>query len=83
MSPVGYPGPVPSVYGMPAASMNPFGARPLSTFSLSTTVNPFAGAAAGAAAVTPSQNPKPSDDELVAALRSYLGTQDLMSVTKK
>lgn len=83
MSPVGYPGPVPSVYGMPAATMNPFGARPLSTFSLATTVNPFAGAAAGAAAVTPSQNPKPTDDELVAALRSYLGTQDLMSVTKK
>ncbi|KAJ3892037.1 chitin synthase [Lentinula edodes] len=48
--------------------------RPLSTFSMATTVNPFAG---------PSQNPNPSDDELFAALRSYLGTQDLMTVTKK
>nr|BAF37218.1 chitin synthase [Lentinula edodes]BAF41220.1 chitin synthase [Lentinula edodes] len=48
--------------------------RPLSTFSMATTVNPFAGS---------SQNPNPSDDELFAALRSYLGTQDLMTVTKK
>lgn len=48
--------------------------RPVSTFSMATTVNPFAG---------PSQNPNPSDDELFAALRSYLGTQDLMTVTKK
>ncbi|EJD36764.1 hypothetical protein AURDEDRAFT_117013 [Auricularia subglabra TFB-10046 SS5] len=74
---------VPSVYGMPpAAAMNPFGARPLSTFSLATTVNPFA-ASAGGGAVAPSMNPNPTDDELVAALRSYLATQDLMSVTKK
>ncbi|KAJ3836134.1 chitin synthase [Lentinula raphanica] len=48
--------------------------RPLSTFSMATTVNPFAG---------PSLNPNPSDDELFAALRSYLSTQDLMTVTKK
>ena len=48
--------------------------RPLSTFSLATSVNPFAG---------PSQNPDPSDEELFQALRNYLSTQDLMSVTKK
>jgi chitin synthase len=48
--------------------------RPISTFSLATTVNPFAG---------PSLNPNPSDDELFGALRSYLSTQDLMTVTKK
>jgi chitin synthase len=28
-------------------------------------------------------NPNPSDDELFNALRNYLSTQDLMSVTKK
>ena len=48
--------------------------RPMSTFSLATTANPFAG---------PSLNPNPTDDELFAALRSYLSTQDLMTVTKK
>ena len=48
--------------------------RPLSTFSFATSVNPFAG---------PSQNPNPSDEELFQALRNYLSTQDLMTVTKK
>ncbi|KAI0268292.1 glycosyltransferase family 2 protein [Gloeopeniophorella convolvens] len=48
--------------------------RPLSTFSLATSVNPFAG---------PSQNPDPTDEELFHALRNYLSTQDLMTVTKK
>jgi chitin synthase len=48
--------------------------RPLSTFSLATSVNPFAG---------PSLNPDPSDEELFQALRNYLSTQDLMTVTKK
>jgi chitin synthase len=48
--------------------------RPLSTFSYATTVNPFAG---------PSQNPEPTDEELFQALRNYLSTQDLMTVTKK
>ncbi|KAA1466721.1 hypothetical protein DENSPDRAFT_831600 [Dentipellis sp. KUC8613] len=48
--------------------------RPLSTFSMATSVNPFAG---------PSQNPNPTDDELIQALRNYLSTQDLMTVTKK
>ncbi|KAI0371480.1 chitin synthase [Pilatotrama ljubarskyi] len=49
--------------------------RPMSTFSLATTVNPFAGG--------PSMNPDPSDEELITALRAYLSTQDLMTVTKK
>ncbi|KAJ3513631.1 hypothetical protein NLJ89_g2840 [Agrocybe chaxingu] len=48
--------------------------RPMSTFSMATSVNPFAG---------PSQNPNPSDEELFNALRNYLSTQDLMTVTKK
>jgi chitin synthase len=56
----------------PAMSMNQ---RPMSTFSMATTVNPFAGG--------PSMNPNPSDDELFTALRNYLSTQDLMTVTKK
>ncbi|EIW61536.1 chitin synthase [Trametes versicolor FP-101664 SS1] len=49
--------------------------RPMSTFSLATTVNPFASG--------PSLNPEPTDEELVTALRAYLSTQDLMTVTKK
>ncbi|KDQ63949.1 glycosyltransferase family 2 protein [Jaapia argillacea MUCL 33604] len=48
--------------------------RPMSTFSMATSVNPFAG---------PSMNPDPTEDELFSALRIYLGTQDLMTVTKK
>ncbi|KAJ3528406.1 hypothetical protein NM688_g8003 [Phlebia brevispora] len=48
--------------------------RPISTFSMATSVNPFAG---------PSMNPDPTDDELTTALRNYLSTQDLMTVTKK
>lgn len=50
------------------------GQRPMSTFSLATTVNPFAG---------PSNSTNPTDDELFNALRNYLSTQDLMTVTKK
>ncbi|EMD40311.1 glycosyltransferase family 2 protein [Gelatoporia subvermispora B] len=48
--------------------------RPMSTFSMATSVNPFAG---------PSMNPDPSDEDLINALRTYLSTQDLMTVTKK
>jgi len=48
--------------------------RPISTFSLATTVNPFAG---------PSNSTNPTNDELINALRNYLSTQDLMTVTKK
>ncbi|THH29875.1 hypothetical protein EUX98_g4302 [Antrodiella citrinella] len=48
--------------------------RPMSTFSLATSVNPFAG---------PSMNADPTDEDLVNALRNYLSTQDLMTVTKK
>ena len=46
--------------------------RPTSTFSMATTF--FTG---------PSNNPNPSDDELYEGLRTYLSTQDLMTVTKK
>ncbi|KAI0337964.1 glycosyltransferase family 2 protein [Trametopsis cervina] len=48
--------------------------RPMSTFSMATSVNMFAG---------PSNDPNPSDDDLFNALRNYLSTQDLMTVTKK
>lgn len=58
--------------------MNPFAGqaaqRPMSTFSFATSVNPFAG---------PSMSENPTDEELFQALRNYLSTQDLMSVTKK
>ena len=48
--------------------------RPMSGFSMATTANLFAG---------PSQNPNPTDEDLINALRNYLSTQDLMTVTKK
>ena len=51
------------------------GVRPMSTFSINPTANPFPQG--------PSQNADPSDDELLTVLRTYLGTQDLMTVTKK
>lgn len=62
--------------GSMTAPMAPLGMqqRPMSTFSLATSVNPFA---------NPSMNPDPTDDELFTALRNYLSTQDLMTVTKK
>ena len=62
-----------SGFAPPAA---PFGMqqRPMSTFSLATSVNPFAG---------PNMNSDPPDEELFNALRNYLSTQDLMTVTKK
>ncbi|KAI0065969.1 glycosyltransferase family 2 protein [Artomyces pyxidatus] len=75
---VGMGGVSPSHSGVGAAppSLPPpgLGQRPMSTFSLATSVNPFAG---------PSMNPDPTDDELIQALRNYLSTQDLMTVTKK
>lgn len=48
--------------------------RPISTFSMATTANMFTG---------PSMNPNPTDEDLFNALRNYLSTQDLMTVTKK
>ena len=48
--------------------------RPMSTFSMATTANMFTG---------PSMNPNPTDEDLFNALRNYLSTQDLMTVTKK
>ena len=50
------------------------GQRPMSTFSFATSVNPFA---------TPNMTENPTDEELFQALRNYLSTQDLMTVTKK
>ncbi|KAH7887285.1 glycosyltransferase family 2 protein [Phlebopus sp. FC_14] len=50
-------------------------ARPMSTFSMATSVNAFGGG--------PSMNPNPTDEDLFNALRNYLSTQDLMTVTKK
>ncbi|KAJ3570648.1 hypothetical protein NP233_g4269 [Leucocoprinus birnbaumii] len=59
----------------PPPSMGALGQqRPMSTFSFATSVNPFA---------TPSMAENPTDEELFQALRNYLSTQDLMSVTKK
>ena len=48
---------------------------PMSTFSFATTVNPFV---AG-----PSNSVDPTDEELITALRTYLSTQDLMTVMNK
>ncbi|KAG9316830.1 chitin synthase-domain-containing protein [Chiua virens] len=59
-----------SLGGPPQPAFNTI--RPTSTFSMATTV--FSG---------PSNNPNPSDDELYETLRTYLSTQDLMTVTKK
>lgn len=70
-----------SVFGASASQLGGLGAptppamqRPMSTFSMATTANLFAG---------PSTNENPSDEELFMALRHYLSTQDLMTVTKK
>lgn len=93
---MGMPGYAGSMYGMPQmvprnsamTNLNMFsgggdnsvggnvgGFRPMTSFSMSPTANPFP---AG-----PSQNANPTDDDLLTVLRTYLGTQDLMTVTKK
>lgn len=59
---------------LPPMAPRPDMQRPMSTFSMGTSVNAFAG---------PNLNPNPTDDELFNALRNYLSTQDLMTVTKK
>ena len=56
----------------PSAGM----ARPMSTFSMGTALNPFANRG-------PNMNPNPSDDEIMKELRLHLMDQDLMNVTKK
>ena len=67
--------PAPSVTGVaPVGPSMGMQQRPMSTFSMATSVNPFAG---------PSMSTDPSDEELTQALRNYLSTQDLMTVTKK
>ncbi|KAI5825421.1 chitin synthase [Schizophyllum commune Tattone D] len=63
-----------SQVGAMGAMNTGMGQRPMSTFSMATSVNPFAG---------PSQSENPTDEELFNALRNYLSTQDLMTVTKK
>ena len=66
-----------SIHGSQSGAMPPvqsLNQRPMSTFSMATSVNPFAG---------PSMNPNPTDEDLFNALRNYLSTQDLMTVTKK
>ena len=70
-----YGGDVHGSQGGFAPPMAPGMQRPMSTFSLATTVNPFASG--------PSMSTDPSDEELITALRAYLSTQDLMTVTKK
>jgi len=62
--------PLPSSMNVPGG----MGQRPMSTFSFATSVNPFA---------TPNMTENPTDEELFQALRNYLSTQDLMTVTKK
>ncbi|QRW02326.1 chitin synthase [Ceratobasidium sp. AG-Ba] len=57
------------------AELGAGGGRPLSTFSMATTVNPLASG--------PSQSTNPTDEELLAVLRHYLASQDLFTVTKK
>jgi chitin synthase len=54
-----------------------FGAqqRLMSSLSMATSIHPFMN--------TPSTNTNPTNEELIGALRVYLGTQDLMTVTKK
>lgn len=68
-----------SIQGGPDGNpgFSPFGVqRPMSSFTaLGAAANPFASG--------PSQNADPSNDELLTVLRTYLGTQDLMTVTKK
>ena len=61
----------------PSAFPGGFGVqqRPMSSFSMATSVNPFMNA--------PSTNANPTDEELLGVLRVYLSTQDLMTVTKK
>ncbi|KAG8786852.1 hypothetical protein FRC12_016164 [Ceratobasidium sp. 428] len=57
------------------AEFGALGGRPMSTFSMATTVNPLGGG--------PSQSTNPTDEELLAVLRHYLASQDLFTVTKK
>ncbi|KAF8589601.1 glycosyltransferase family 2 protein [Ramaria rubella] len=65
-----------SFNGAPPSAMPNMGMgqQRMSTFSMATSVNPFAG---------PSMSTDPTDEELLGVLRHYLSTQDLMTVTKK
>ncbi|KAG8724070.1 hypothetical protein FRC09_000545 [Ceratobasidium sp. 395] len=57
------------------AEFGALGGRPMSTFSMATTINLLGG--------RPSQSTNPTDEELLAVLRHYLASQDLFTVTKK
>ena len=65
-----------SFNGAPPSAMPnmTMGQQRMSTFSMATSVNPFA---------SPSQSTDPTEEELLGVLRHYLSTQDLMTVTKK
>lgn len=58
----------------------------MSSYSLATTMNPFAGGTPGAPGagfsepLIPDEKEDPTDDEVVAVLKRYLAQQDLMSV---
>lgn len=52
------------------------GNRGMSTYSLATTANPLM----QSAPPQPSENPDPTDDEIMMVLRRYLSSRDLMSV---
>ena len=62
--------------GTPPVGMGAPGmARPMSTFSMATTMNPFMSSG-------PNMNENPSDEDIMKELRMYLMKQDLMNVTK-
>lgn len=82
-SPGMMPSPVPGMMGMGAPRNTVMsglggmaGNRGMSTYSLATTANPLM----QSAPPQPSENPDPSDDEIMMVLRRYLSSQDLMSV---
>jgi len=64
------------VAGSVSGGASAFGMPPrMSTFSMATNLNPFAGET--------DPNPNPTDEEIANVLRVYLSSQDLMTVTKK
>jgi len=65
--------------GAPGSQTGSFQVPPrmtrMSTLSMATNLNPYAGAT--------SSNANPDDEELLSVLKGYLSSQDLMTVTKK
>jgi chitin synthase len=77
--------PYASPMGSPGFPMNPMAGRG-STYSLATSANPFGNNAAGgggSASLPPNTDPSPTDHTVLHTLRTYLNTQDLMTVTKR